>query len=74
MAVCNIQCLLKKQIDLIRRDSADLSADLNRYTHYQADRQRVISIVSSSISILAGLVGIYFFWLYLIGSGSLDII
>ncbi|CUM50687.1 uncharacterized protein AC631_04953 [Debaryomyces fabryi] len=61
MAVCNIQCLLKKQIDLIRRDSADLSADLNRYTHYQADRQRVISIVSSSISIFAGLVGIYFF-------------
>lgn len=61
MALFNIQCLLQKRIELIRRDSSGLAADLNRYTEYQANRQRVISIVSSSISIFAGLIGIYFF-------------
>lgn len=59
--VYNGQCPLEQKIDLQGRDSAELAADLHRYTEYQADRQRVISIVSSSISIFAGLVGIYFF-------------
>lgn len=59
--VYNVQCPLEQKIDLLGRDSVGLAADLDRYTEYQADRQRVISIVSSSISIFAGLVGIYFF-------------
>lgn len=35
--------------------------DLSRYTTHQADRQRIISIVSASISIVAGFIGVYFF-------------
>lgn len=37
------------------------TANLGRYTMYQADRQRLISIVSASVSIVAGIIGIYFF-------------
>lgn len=37
------------------------TADISRYTMYQADRQRLISIISASISIVAGFIGIYFF-------------
>lgn len=34
------------------------TADISRYTIYQADRQRLISIISASISIVAGVIGI----------------
>lgn len=37
------------------------TADLSRYTTHQANRQRIISIVSASISIVAGFIGVYFF-------------
>lgn len=37
------------------------TADLGRYTMHQAERQRLISIISASISIVAGIIGIYFF-------------
>lgn len=60
-AIDNIQCQLDHDSSLLERGSGALAADLNRYTPYQANRQRVISIVSSSISIFAGVVGIYFF-------------
>ncbi|CUM64847.1 uncharacterized protein PRCAT00002462001 [Priceomyces carsonii] len=43
-----------------RSTSSDVAADINRYKSYQALTTRTLSIVSSSISILWGLLGFYF--------------
>lgn len=37
--VYNWQCQLEHKIDLLGRDSTELTADLDRYTKYQAERQ-----------------------------------
>lgn len=48
-------------VAIFRRVDSEIAADLNRYTTRQALITRTLSIVSSSISIVSGVIAIYFF-------------
>ncbi|CUM51824.1 unnamed protein product [Debaryomyces fabryi] len=47
--------------NLVVRDTYNILADLQRYTPEEAFTTRLLAIISSTISIFAGIIGIYFF-------------
>lgn len=56
-----LQELLEPIRYIWKRSTEDITADLSRYTTYQVHTTRLISIISSSISIFSGVTGLYFF-------------